>query len=171
MTLIKTTSAPYKIPPKPEDYLDYEDFFSVLTQYEADKLKNDISCVMHVSNEFQKTHLSCSNPYTCHQKRSICCQKIMDMRAEISEIERHQWRKYKHEKLTKKSNRMMSYPYRDENELVDDYLTQESASRAARSQDQISNYWKTKNSTNYSRNCARDYWNRKNMYNRSTSYY
>ena len=93
------------------------------------------------------------------------------MRAEISEIERRQWRKYKQEKLMEKRNRMMSYPYCDENELVDEYLTQESESDAVRRQDEISNYWKAKNSTNYSRNCERDYWNRKNLYHASASYY
>ena len=58
MTPIKTTSAPCKLPPKPEDYLNYEDKkFSVYTQYEAEKLQKDISRVMHVNNDYQKTHL------------------------------------------------------------------------------------------------------------------
>ena len=93
------------------------------------------------------------------------------MRAEINETERRQWREYKQERLVEKRNRMISYPYRDENELIDDYLTQESESDAARRQNEISNYWKGKNSTNNSRNYARDYWNRRNLYHASASYY
>ena len=143
----------------------------MFTQYEADKLKNDISRVMHVNNDYQKTHLVRFNPYSCHKNISDRRQRIMDMRAEINEIERRQWREYKQERLAEKRNRMISYPYRDENELIDDYLTQEAESDAARRQNEINAYWKRKNSTDNSRNRARDYWNRRNSYHASASYW